>query len=115
MNLRREELYYTANNQKIADKKKADYQEGLEKSHADSAARIRDSYMKDLEKSCARSRESYMKIQKRVVLTVQHEAAKVTRTTWRTVAMIVLHGAMSIGVGTGGPRGPVPAQYYAMH
>ena len=25
-----EELYYTANNQKIADKKKTDYQEGLE-------------------------------------------------------------------------------------
>ena len=34
----REELYYAANNQKIADKKKADYQEGLEKSCADSAA-----------------------------------------------------------------------------
>ena len=49
---RREELYYTANNQKIADKKKADYQEGLEKNHADSAARSRDSYMKDPEKSC---------------------------------------------------------------
>ena len=38
-----------------------DYQEGLEKSRADSAARSRDSYMKDPEKSCARSRESYMK------------------------------------------------------
>ena len=37
-----EELYYTANNQKIADNKKADYQEGLEKSRADSAARSRD-------------------------------------------------------------------------
>ena len=37
VNLRREELYYTANNQKIADKKKVDYQEGLEKSRADSA------------------------------------------------------------------------------
>ena len=38
-------LYYAAstNNQKIADKKKADYQEGLEKSHGDSAARSRDS------------------------------------------------------------------------
>ena len=58
-----EELYYTANNQKIADKKKADYQEGLEKSRADSAARSRDSYMKDPEKSCARSRKSYMKNQ----------------------------------------------------
>ena len=48
------ELYYTANNQKIADKKKVDYQ-GLEKSHADSAAQSRDSYRK-----------------------IVHEAAKVT-------------------------------------
>ena len=50
---------------KIADKKKADYQEGLEKSHADSATRSRDSYMKDPEKSCARSHESYMKNQEK--------------------------------------------------
>ena len=50
-----------ANDQKIADKKKADYQEGLEKSHADSAARSHDSYMKDPEKHRARNRESYMK------------------------------------------------------
>ena len=28
--------------------------------------------------------------------------------------MIVLHGAVSIGVGTGGLREPVPTQYYAM-
>ena len=63
VNLRREELYYTANNQKIADKKKVDYQEGLEETHADSAARSRDSYMKDPEKSCAQYRESYMKNQ----------------------------------------------------
>ena len=55
------ELYYAANNQKIADKKKADYQEALEKSRANSAALSRDSYMKDLEKSRARSFESYMK------------------------------------------------------
>ena len=41
-----EELYYAANNQKIADKKKVYYQEGLEKSHADSAASSRESYMK---------------------------------------------------------------------
>ena len=33
-----EVLYYVANNQKIADKKTVDYQEGLEKSRADSAA-----------------------------------------------------------------------------
>ena len=45
----------------MADKKKADYQEGLEKSHADSAAQSHDSYMKDPEKSCAQSHESYMK------------------------------------------------------
>ena len=50
-----------ANNQKMAYKKKADYQEGLEKSRADREARSRDSYMKDLEKSRARSCESYMK------------------------------------------------------
>ena len=67
MNLRREELYYTANNQKIADKKKADYQEGLEKSRADSAARNRDSYMKDPQKSCARSCEMYMKNQEKIL------------------------------------------------
>ena len=65
MNLRRvwtcavfEELYYAANNQKIADKEKVDYQESLEKSGADSAAWSRDSYMKDPEKSREQSRES---------------------------------------------------------
>ena len=56
-----EELYYAANNQKMADKKKADYQEGLEKSRADSAASSRDSYMKNTEKNRAQSRKSYMK------------------------------------------------------
>ena len=50
-----------ADDQKMADKKKADYQEGLEKSRADSAAWSCDSYMKDPEKSCAQSCESYMK------------------------------------------------------
>ena len=40
------------------------------------------------------------------MLTVQHEAVKVTRATWRRVAMVVLHGAVSIGAGNGGPRGP---------
>ena len=43
------------NNQNI---KKADYQETLQKSRADSVERSHDSYMKDQEKSCARSRES---------------------------------------------------------
>ena len=48
-----------ASNQKITDKKKADYQEGLEKSRADSAERSHGNYMKDPEK-------------------VVHETAKVT-------------------------------------
>ena len=74
------ELYYTENNQKIADKKKAEYQEGLEKSRADSAEQSRDSYMKDQEKSRAWSHKSYMKEPEKVVLTVQYEATKVT---WR--------------------------------
>ena len=56
-----EELHYGVNNQKIADKKKTDYQETLKKSSADSAARNLDSYMKDLEKSHAQSCGSYMK------------------------------------------------------
>ena len=56
-----EELYYTENNQKIADIKKVDYQEILQKSCADSAEQSCDSYMKDPEKSRAWSRESYMK------------------------------------------------------
>ena len=55
------ESYYAANNQKVADKKKANYQEALEKSRADSAVQSRDSYMKDPEKSRARSHKSYMK------------------------------------------------------
>ena len=70
------ELYYAVNNQKIADKKKADYQEALEKSHADSAARSHDNYMKDPEKNPAQSRKSYIKDPEKVVLTVQHEATK---------------------------------------
>ena len=109
------ELYYTANNQKIADKKKVDYQEGLKKSRADSAARSRDSYMKARRKVVHEAAKVTWRIRKRVVLTVQHEAVKVTRTTWRRVVMIVLHGAVSIGVGTGGPKGPVPAQYFVMY
>ena len=90
------ELYYASNDQKMADKKKANYQEGLEKSHADSTAWSRDSYMKDPEKIRARSHKSYIKNPERVMLTVQHEAAKVIRTTWRRVMMIVLQGAMRV-------------------
>ena len=55
-----QELYYAAKNQKIADKKKVNYQDALEKSRADSATRSRDSYMKDPEKRRAQSRESYI-------------------------------------------------------
>ena len=61
-----EELYYAANNQKIADKKKADYQEGLEKSRTDSAAQSCDSYTERLRKSHAQSYESYMKNPERI-------------------------------------------------
>ena len=121
VNLRREwtravfELYYTANNQKIADKKKVDNQEGLEKSRADSAAWSRDSYMKDLEKSCAQSHESYMKNQEKS----RAESAAQSRESYKNdlekSRMIVLHGAVSIGVGTGVLRGPVPVQYFAMY
>ena len=56
-----EELYYAENNQKITDKKKVNYQEALENSHADSAEQSCGSYMKDPGKSHTRSRESYMK------------------------------------------------------
>ena len=68
MNLKREwmfavfkELYYAADDQKMADKMKTDYQEGLEKSRADSAAQSSDSHMKDPEKSRGRNRESNIK------------------------------------------------------
>ena len=54
-------MFYAADDQKMADKKKVDYQEGLEKSRAGSAAQSHDSYIKDPEKSRAQSRESYMK------------------------------------------------------
>ena len=80
-----------AKNQKMADKKKADYQEGLEKSRAGSAAWCRDSYIKDQEKSCAQSRESYMK---------DLEKSRADRAAWscgsykKDLAMIVLHGAV---------------------
>ena len=46
--------YYAENKRKIADKR-ADYREDVEKSHTDSAAHCRDSYMKDPEKSVAHS------------------------------------------------------------
>ena len=71
-----DELYYAVNNQKIADKK-ADYQEGLEKSRADSAAWGHDSYMKDPEKVMHEAAKITWRIQKRVMLTVQQEATKV--------------------------------------
>ena len=85
-----EELYYAENNQKIADKKKVDYQETLQKSRADSAERSRDNYMKDPEKVVHEAAKVIWRIRKRVVLTVQHEATKVTRNTWRRVAKMKL-------------------------
>ena len=91
---------------KMADKKKADYQEILQKDRADSAEGSCDSYMKDPEKSRARSRESYMKdpekgradsaarsrksYMKDPEKTLQHKAAKLTRKTWRRVAIMKL-------------------------
>ena len=84
-----------------------DYQEGLEKSRADSAARSRDRHKRPGEKLCTKPQKLH-EGSGRVVLTVQHEAVKVTRMTWRRVAMIVLHGAVSIGVGTGGLGGQFP-------
>ena len=52
----------------------------LEKSSNDSAAWSRESYLKDSEKRHARNCESYMKDpEKSCALTVQHEAAKVTK------------------------------------
>ena len=84
MNLRGEwtrvvfkELYNAANNQKIADKKKGNYQEALEKSHADSATRSRDSYMKDLEKSRAQSRKSYMKDPEKICANTVAQSRKI--------------------------------------
>ena len=90
-----EELYYAANNQKIADKKKADYQEALEKSCADSAARSRDSYMKDLEKSHAQSSESYIKDQEESCWQCSTKLQKLQERLG-DVAMMVLHGTMRV-------------------
>ena len=84
------ELCYAANNQKIADKKKMDYQEGLEKSRADSAAQSRDSYMKDPEKSRTRSHESYMKDPEKSCTDSAARSQKVTRKTWRRVTEMKL-------------------------
>ena len=122
MNLRREgtravfeELYYTANNQKIADKKKANYQEGLENSRADSAARSRDSYMKDPEKTCVRRRESYMKNQEKsraYSAARSHESYKndLEKSRDDSAARSCEHRRRNWGL-----RGPVPAQYFAMY
>ena len=122
VNLRREltravfeELYCTANNQKIADKKRAGYQEGLEKSRADSAAQSRDSYMKDSEKSCVRSRESYMKNQEKS----RADSAARSRESYKndlensrddSAARSCEHRCRNWGL-----RGPVPAQYFAIY
>ena len=93
-----------ANNQKIADKKKADYQEGLEKSRADSATRSCYSNMKDPEKSCARIRESYMKNQENS----RADSAARSRESYKNNLeksrddSATRSRAVSIGVGAGG-------------
>ena len=89
------ELYYTANDQKMADKKKTDYQEGLEKNRADSAAQSRDSYMKDPEKSRAQSRESYMKDREKSRVNSAARSCELQERLGE-VAMIVLHGAVRV-------------------
>ena len=71
--------------------------------------------MKDPEKSCAQSHESYIKNQEK---SCANSAAR-SRESYkndleRRVTMIVLHEAVSIGIGTEGLKGPVPAQYFAM-
>ena len=56
--------YYTDNRERISEKKKKAYQDDLEKSSADSAARTKASYDKDPDsgaKSTARSKASYDK------------------------------------------------------
>ena len=90
------ELYYAANNQMIADKKKADYQEVLENSRADSAARSPDSYMKDPEESRAWTRESYMKDQEKSCDDSATQSCESYKKTLRTVAMILLHVSMKV-------------------
>ena len=108
-------MCYTANDQKIADKKKADYQEGLEKSRADSAARSRDSYMKDPEKSCVQSHKSYVKNQEKS----RADSAARNRESYKndlensrddSAAQSCEHRRRNRGA-----RGPVPAQYFAMY
>ena len=89
-----EELYYVENNQKIADKKKADYQETLQKSRADSAEWSRDSYMKDLEKVVYEAAKVIWRIRKRVMLTLQHEATKVTWRIRKRHVLTLQHEAM---------------------
>ena len=95
--------------------KKADYQEGLEKSRADSAARSRDSYMKDPEKSCVWSRESYMKDQEKS----HADSAARSRESYKndleksrddSAARSREHRRRNRGL-----RGAVPNQYFAMY
>ena len=75
-----EELYYAANNQNIADKKKANYQEALEKHEAMTAT------WKTRRKVMHEAVKVIWRIRKRVVLIVQHEAAKVIWRIWKSHA-----------------------------
>ena len=73
-----------------------DYQEGVEKSHADSAARSHDRYMKDPEKSHVRSRQSYMKDPEKSRAESAARSCESYKKDLERVAMIVLHGAMRV-------------------
>ena len=121
MNLRREwmlavfnELYYVADDQKMADKKKTDYQEGLENSRANSAARSRDSYMKDPEKSCTWSRKSYTKDPEKS----RADSAAWNRESYKSDLEKSRKDSAALSCEYGrrnqGAAGPVPAQYFAM-
>ena len=88
-----ETLCYAANNQEVADKKKADYQEGLEKSRADSAHESVTATWKTQRKVVQEAAKVIQRIWKRVVLTVQHEAAKVTWRIWKRVVLTLQHEA----------------------
>ena len=108
-----EELYYSANNQKIADKKKADYQEDLEKSCADSAAWSRDSYMKDPEKkSCMKPQklyEGYGKESSHEIYEKDMEKSHQNETDL-AISYKSKKTAAVIGIGTGGRVGYSPSQ-----
>ena len=70
--------------------------------------------MKDPEKSCVRSRESYMKIQEKSLADRAAQSCESYKNDLKSRDDSTAR-AVGIGVGTGGLRGPVPTQYYAMY